>query len=642
MPTFLDFYHPNKLDAYSSRLCADLTARRIQKPDRPIIFVVHNLGGFVCANALVTSNAEQHVKQISTCTRGIIFLGTPLQGSQKVDWPEYGRQCAQHNDRVITSAINNFLGEGGHRLEELASSFAKVLRYRAGMDNDINAVFIHDQLGFEAISPTDTKDPATLAEYETQVIPTGHASLTEFDSADEVVYVRVKEVLGRWIEALQKTAKITQPLDSRPEPRHDAKLKGKETSVDSPSASTSLPQHWDATDWIPESERLPGDVSPSASSTGCLSDISIGSEFDPEEADMDNDAFDPERKDTDTEHSRRVERFASPEKWLARLERMKNQVVAASYIHRRISLLMASTGESNSGEPSSISSPLAIAPNEKRIFTWDDEDVTDMMTGVMANVETMQDSGYCAESVNFLALETNRPSVARLIRVGVDDIKFLVERLRDAFLCQDSVAIVQSCANFLALLGFTTAGSGTIGCHIDTASNETDERSGYGSIQMVRVTLLLVDLAILSYSGAHVENLHDGLPIATQLRFSATSEFSLTPRRFKCLDACLNRPVWVFEMSNLKDTQDRSTALYLSAEIADFASIWGPVRAVTEPDKEDVVIRYDVGLGSISCAELGPDQPEPLDGEVFCHWFPASGDAPPRQSKLNGSRLLVG
>ncbi|KAI3325607.1 hypothetical protein HD806DRAFT_452532 [Xylariaceae sp. AK1471] len=393
-------------------------------------------------------------------------------------------------------------------------------------------------------------------------------------------------------------------------------------------------------------EASAGGVSPSTGSAGSLSEISVGSKFNATEVDKDIDAFNPEHEETEIEYSGRVERFADPETWLARLERMRNEVIAASFFYRKISPLLAEIGESHSGGPPRITvlgNNLKKATEAGKPLTWEGEDVTEIISGVSTNLKTMQGAGYCAGSINFLALESNRPRVARLIHVAVDDINSLADRLKVAFNHKDSLAIKEACSEFLALLEFTTDGSGIF--HIDMAVNSMDELSRHNYIELARFTALLLDLAILSYSGAHVEKLHDYLPLDKGLRFLTIPDFSLTRRTFNCLGAYLKRPVWVFEISNVRGIQDRSTTLYLSTRIADFASVWGPVWAITEPDKPDMVIRYNVGVGSIVGSKRDSDEPEPLSGEVFCHWISASDNPPPGlyiNGELNGGRMLIG
>ncbi|GAW19351.1 hypothetical protein ANO14919_088370 [Xylariales sp. No.14919] len=358
-------------------------------------------------------------------------------------------------------------------------------------------------------------------------------------------------------------------------------------SSDNPTAgassfiqSTSMPKPEVAID-----EGSTGKLSRSTSFSGSMSEISLEYRFNAGDADMDVGASDPEHE-TDTKDSPRVERFADPEAWLARLQKMRNEVMTASFLNQTISTRSMHR--------------------------------TDMAAIKQADVGEI------------MSLESTRPTVARLIHVAVADIRSLADSLRAAFDREDFRAVINVCSKFLERLVFAIDRPSVF--YIDTEE----------PIELARFTALLLDLAILSYSGVHVERLHPDVPTDEYSWFSPILMFSLRRRQLRCLGACLKSPVWVFEMPNAIE-EGREAALYLSTSIADLANIWGPVWAVK--NEEGAVVRYDVGLGSIVGSERYSDEPEVLEGEVFCHWISASDQPPPQlhmNSELAGDRMLIG
>ncbi|KAI0450234.1 hypothetical protein F5B21DRAFT_491704 [Xylaria acuta] len=144
----------------------------------------------------------------------------------------------------------------------------------------------------------------------------------------------VEKVLGR--EHLSTLTSLEVPITQR-----DSLLEAQkeETSVDDPSRSVVGITRYMSTskDSVPHDEGSTGEIFPSTSSAGSLSEISVGSTFNAGEADMNIDTFNPERKETDIKYWRRVEGFADPETWLARLERMRNEVMSTKL---RISLIL--------------------------------------------------------------------------------------------------------------------------------------------------------------------------------------------------------------------------------------------------------------------------------------------------------------
>ena len=54
---------------------------RSKNPRRPVLFVAHSLGGLVCEQALLLSDATREPNSIANNTVGIVFMGTPHYGS---------------------------------------------------------------------------------------------------------------------------------------------------------------------------------------------------------------------------------------------------------------------------------------------------------------------------------------------------------------------------------------------------------------------------------------------------------------------------------------------------------------------------------------------------------------------------------
>lgn len=73
----------NTVRELAKALINDLSALRTDTVGRPIVFVVHSLGGLVIQNALLICNNPNDEGQgdILSSTRGIAFLGTPHAGA---------------------------------------------------------------------------------------------------------------------------------------------------------------------------------------------------------------------------------------------------------------------------------------------------------------------------------------------------------------------------------------------------------------------------------------------------------------------------------------------------------------------------------------------------------------------------------
>lgn len=384
------------------------------------------------------------------------------------------------------------------------------------------------------------------------------------------------------------------------------------------------------------------------------SDIDMLTSLEPYETDVDVDLdsepydtdveveLDSELVETDCEYTASVERFADPEKWFSKLEDMRIQVIARSGVKFYLkgpSLLF--TEQQNHTTNHHASSDLGI--DQESMLLEGVNQIKVILEGALTNLHAMRDAGYCTDSINFLELDPGRPSVVQFIHLPCSNITSFVEDLHIAFTYNDSDAIIKTCSKFLHSLG--SAMEGAWGRYTSTTSDAFDQSLQFGPTRLARLAAQLLDLALLSYSGAHIEPLQEQYLSSESQQIYITPHIILRQMNLQCLDAYLNRPAWVFTVSDDSDTQEHSTGLYLSTTITDFSAIWGPVWAVFSPENPDIIFRYNVGLGSILGWKRAPEEPETLDDEKFCHWIPASDDIPPElvvKSELQGSRLLIG
>ncbi|KAK6355007.1 hypothetical protein TWF696_004134 [Orbilia brochopaga] len=77
------------VDTHSKALLEALAAARDHNhSNRPIIFAAHDLGGLVCANALIKE--DEGARGIAQNTYGLIFCDTPFEGRSSVGWGRVG------------------------------------------------------------------------------------------------------------------------------------------------------------------------------------------------------------------------------------------------------------------------------------------------------------------------------------------------------------------------------------------------------------------------------------------------------------------------------------------------------------------------------------------------------------------------
>ncbi|KAF2241532.1 hypothetical protein BU26DRAFT_525046 [Trematosphaeria pertusa] len=205
------------VDTHARNLCADLSSLReyTDTTDRPIIFVAHSLGGIVCANTLVLSenSAEPYANEIASHIRGIVFLGTPHEGSSKTKWAKVGQQFVSLFKTVNKEHIQ-ILEQNSIKLGAIGGAFETELRKRRESKEqrskiEIVCFFEEKESPFGIIV---TEDSAHLGSYETMSIAADHRGMAKFTSRADPGYTRVLGFLRRWVDSLmEEVAKAAKP-----------------------------------------------------------------------------------------------------------------------------------------------------------------------------------------------------------------------------------------------------------------------------------------------------------------------------------------------------------------------------------------------------------------------------------------------
>ncbi|KAI9681904.1 MAG: hypothetical protein M1822_006981 [Bathelium mastoideum] len=270
-----------------------------------------------------------------------------------------------------------------------------------------------------------------------------------------------------------------------------------------------------------------------------------------------------------------------------------------------------------------------------------------LMLAVISNIERMKAARFCQKSINVLTVNQARPQVARLVDLSFDAILRLHKALETAV---EKIADVATSQDF------------QIGPKLNRTVQKVDSEcdglllklrlpAAQTQVSAWRKAIMILDLAVVSYCGAHIERFDekflaedlDLAKITTAWSYDrlCTEGIMLRRRRLRCLDGFLGgQQVWVLQSQALwQDSRD----LYLSAEMDQFADIWGPVWAVRPSEDSDLVLKFNAGPGSISPLPVSQDSPPTEEGEIFCHWF-RHDDEPvePLSGMPSRSRLLIG
>ncbi|KAL2815023.1 hypothetical protein BJX63DRAFT_431122 [Aspergillus granulosus] len=306
--SFTDGASKDRILNHSETLAAKLAANRTIKKcsERPIIFVCHSLGGLVVKRALiysrsVTNEKVEHLRSIYVSTYGILFLGTPHNGSEVAKW-----------GLLLQNICSAVLPK---KFMESSPQLVKALKTNNETLQNINSLFtdmiprFHIYFFHETLS-TDVKGTRELIVDETSAAPyadgvermgieADHSHMCKFDDENAPGYEAVAEALlrysrdapatiqERWREEektrmiirTQKAREIFNDASIGPDfPPDRSALSGRTLSPPAPAHSLTMKEYeleepsdedsLNPVKYLPPPEKPPSPVSDLADSTG--------------------------------------------------------------------------------------------------------------------------------------------------------------------------------------------------------------------------------------------------------------------------------------------------------------------------------------------------------------------------------------
>ncbi|KAF1844989.1 uncharacterized protein K460DRAFT_354850 [Cucurbitaria berberidis CBS 394.84] len=228
----------NTIRDHGKSLAQDLSMRRVrtQTNDRPIIFVAHSLGGLVVEQALLIARgtSQPHVKSLLPSTVGIAFMGTPHLGSNKADWASPITRLSNLL-RKTNQEIVAVLKPGSEMLANLQQEFHTMLEDRRRNEGKWVDIFcFYEEVAYPGIGEIVPRQSAILREYPNASIHQNHSDMTKFSGETDTGYVRVRDQLWLWVDAVNKNKKKPEVDTHVPQTQLEAE--------DAPQAAASEPR----------------------------------------------------------------------------------------------------------------------------------------------------------------------------------------------------------------------------------------------------------------------------------------------------------------------------------------------------------------------------------------------------------------
>ena len=145
----------NGIFDHGNSLLNALSRERTNLAVRPIIFVVHSLGGLVVKQALIEARkrmSNNHLHNIYTSACAVIFFGTPHRGSDSASWGLMAGNLAKAAQMDVNDGILRDLdpASSSSKLFELRRDFHDILQ-DSGQRNPLQLYTFQEELGMTSL-----------------------------------------------------------------------------------------------------------------------------------------------------------------------------------------------------------------------------------------------------------------------------------------------------------------------------------------------------------------------------------------------------------------------------------------------------------------------------------------------------------
>ncbi|KAF8248856.1 hypothetical protein K440DRAFT_599764 [Wilcoxina mikolae CBS 423.85] len=184
--------------------------RRSEKErNRPLIFVGHSFGGIIIKQALVQADRKNRAHPVLKSTSGIIFLGTPHDGS----WPSSIAKLAVNCTFWMgsSSSIMDALGYQSTELRELDKDFTRIYRKSITCFYETRKTYMLNRL--VPILLVDSRS-ASISGHTSLPIDTDHSGLNKYSSVDDHGYRLIVDEIKCMVDNFSEQGEIHDCLES--------------------------------------------------------------------------------------------------------------------------------------------------------------------------------------------------------------------------------------------------------------------------------------------------------------------------------------------------------------------------------------------------------------------------------------------
>ncbi|KAI5921671.1 hypothetical protein F4810DRAFT_677289 [Camillea tinctor] len=220
---FFKAANQNSFYTHANDLLKALDRVRIKNRERPLIFVMHSLGGIIVKQALLDSKRFEQMPNlpfIEKSTIGLVFLGTPHRGSDFAGWGKIASAVASAALFDVNRKNIKSLEANGEELMQLERNFGTIIAQQHILIHNF-----HESKGFVGITGLNGRvvEPWSASignpgRESTETINKNHMNMCRFSGEEDPGYKKVRHQLWEMIDMasqiLDKTFVVNKLADN--------------------------------------------------------------------------------------------------------------------------------------------------------------------------------------------------------------------------------------------------------------------------------------------------------------------------------------------------------------------------------------------------------------------------------------------
>jgi hypothetical protein len=284
--------------------------------------------------------------------------------------------------------------------------------------------------------------------------------------------------------------------------------------------------------------------------------------------------------------------------------------------------------------------------SSRKDHAWLQTSITDnikIASAITSGVELLVEEGFCSLGYNIIVADTNRPKILNIVPVSMPSLTVLCDLLHELipkldspgfFLDDGTLSITNSSSmdiheimcdvrelliHIVSTLGLESSFEG--------CSSGTHRDSWVKICLLLNSTLSILHLSLLTFIRSHLDvtDVTPGGVLSGALEIPALNgSVLMAPRRLKCLNGFVKKPVWAFSSHPRKiDLSEVDfDGFYVSTSTEDFAQLWGPVKVQYGRSGSLQAVSIETRGGCLQ--QVKPTQSStsivPSKDETLCHW----------------------